>query len=207
MYIRSSDALFQLAIIPLKQRRLTLRRRRTSTGKALGPRGGVVHHPPCGPSVFPASAPQLKRQASQTKMPKVSEEMHAYYAARAPYYDAIYLKPERRADIALLTSHLQSTFADLEVLEVACGTGYWTQRVAATARRVVATDATAEPLEFARIRPGNNEVRFELADAYALPVSLGMFNAAFAGLWFSHVPIRRRNQFFSSLHRRLRPGA
>lgn len=33
-------------------------------------------------------------------------EMRAYYAARAPYYDAVYLKPERRADIAFLVGHL-----------------------------------------------------------------------------------------------------
>jgi hypothetical protein len=34
---------------------------RTSTGKALGPRCGVVHHPPRGPSAFPVPAAQLKR--------------------------------------------------------------------------------------------------------------------------------------------------
>jgi hypothetical protein len=34
---------------------------RTATGKALGPRVGVVHHPSRGPSAFLASAAQLKR--------------------------------------------------------------------------------------------------------------------------------------------------
>jgi hypothetical protein len=33
----------------------------TSTGLALGPRGGSGHHPPRGPSTTPAPAPQLKR--------------------------------------------------------------------------------------------------------------------------------------------------
>jgi hypothetical protein len=33
----------------------------TATGKPLGPPAGVVHHPSCGPSAFPASATQLKR--------------------------------------------------------------------------------------------------------------------------------------------------
>jgi hypothetical protein len=33
----------------------------TRSGKALGPRGVVGHHPPRGPSAFPARAPQLKR--------------------------------------------------------------------------------------------------------------------------------------------------
>jgi hypothetical protein len=34
---------------------------RTSTGKALGPRGGLGHHPPRGPSALPVASAQLKR--------------------------------------------------------------------------------------------------------------------------------------------------
>lgn len=133
--------------------------------------------------------------------------MHAYYAARAPYYDAVYLKPERREDIAFLSGHLPSRLAGRSVLEVACGTGYWTRHIARSALRMVATDGTAEPLEFARLRPDTSNVVFAQSDAYALPESLGQFNGAFAGLWFSHVPIGARTVFLHSLHRRLLPGA
>jgi demethylmenaquinone methyltransferase/2-methoxy-6-polyprenyl-1,4-benzoquinol methylase len=45
------------------------------------------------------------------------------------------------------------------------------------------------------------------ADAFALPLSLGMFDAAFAGLWFSHVPVQRRGEFLAGLHPRLESGA
>lgn len=140
-------------------------------------------------------------------MNPASAEMQAYYAARAPYYDAVYLKPERIADIAFLREHLPGRLDGRELLEVACGTGYWTQDLAPRARRMVATDGTAEPLAFARLRPGVEAVRFEQADAYALPAHLGRFDAAFAGLWFSHVPIEARETFLASLHARLRPGA
>jgi demethylmenaquinone methyltransferase/2-methoxy-6-polyprenyl-1,4-benzoquinol methylase len=135
------------------------------------------------------------------------EKMKAYYAARAPYYDEVYEKPERREDIAFLRGWLPAAFAGRNVLEVACGTGYWTQWIAPAAAAMTATDATAEPLDLARSRPGVQGVRFELADAYDLPESLGRFDAAFAGLWFSHVPIGRRREFLDSLHRRLAPGA
>ena len=37
----------------------------TASGKALGPRFGQCHHSLRGPSAFPASAPQIKRQASK----------------------------------------------------------------------------------------------------------------------------------------------
>ena len=133
--------------------------------------------------------------------------MQAYYAARAPYYDAVYDKPERRADIAHLREYLPARFAGKSVLEIACGTGYWSQHIAPAAASFVAVDATAEPLEFARLRPGTAAAKFLLADAYELPESLGMFSAAFAGLWLSHVPIESRARFLAGLHRHLLPGA
>lgn len=140
-------------------------------------------------------------------MTQASAEMHAYYAQRAPYYDAVYLKPERKEDIAFLSTHLPDRFRGREVLELACGTGYWTQHIATSTKRVVATDGTAEPLGFARLRPGAESVVFRQADAYALPLDLGSFDAAFAGLWFSHVPKEARVVFLQGLHRILKPGA
>jgi ubiquinone/menaquinone biosynthesis C-methylase UbiE len=136
-----------------------------------------------------------------------SAEMHAYYAARAPYYDSVYLKPERREDISFLSAHLPVRFHGRSVLEVACGTGYWTQHIATSVSHMVATDGTAEPLEFARLRPGTERVVFRQADAYALPSDLGMFDGAFAGLWLSHVPIEKRASFLNGLHVLLQPGA
>lgn len=135
------------------------------------------------------------------------DPMQAYYAARAPYYDDVYEKPERREDIAFLRGHLPAVFAGRRVLEVACGTGYWTQHIAPVAAAMTATDAIEAPLALAKGRPGVADVRFALADAYDLPEALGTFDAAFAGLWLSHILVQRRAAFLASLHRRLSPGA
>ncbi len=140
-------------------------------------------------------------------MPPTFSDMRAYYAARAPYYDAVYLKPERREDIMFLTQHLPDRLQGRNVLEIACGTGYWTQHIAPAATRLVATDLTSEPLGFARLRPANESVVFLQLDAFALPEQLGDFTGAFAGLWFSHVPIQARSGFLDGLHARLNPGA
>lgn len=137
----------------------------------------------------------------------MSEALQRYYAQRAPIYDAVYAKPERQAELRRLERLLPRLFKGRAVLEVACGTGYWTQFIAPRAARMTATDATAEPLALARQRPGVEHVTFAQADAYALPATLGSFDAAFAGLWFSHVPIERRMQFLRSLHARLAHGA
>jgi hypothetical protein len=70
-----------------------------------------------------------------------------------------------------------------------------------------AIDAIHETLEFAKLRPNAENVNFQLASAYELPDTLGLFNAAFAGLWLSHVPIEGRHNFMDSLHARLLPGS
>jgi SAM-dependent methyltransferase len=137
----------------------------------------------------------------------VDRSMQEYYAARAPYYDAVYEKPERASDLAFLKHFLPQKFAGLALLEIACGTGYWSQYLAVTARRMCAIDATIEPLEFAKVRPNCDEVNFQLASAYDLPETLGKFSGAFAGLWLSHVPVERRPEFLESLHARLEPGS
>lgn len=138
---------------------------------------------------------------------QLTQDMHQYYATRAPYYDAVYDKPERQADIAFLRQHLPARLGGKSVLEIACGTGYWTQHIAPVCARMVATDGTAEPLEFAKLRPGTGHVQFFQMDAYAPDPQLGHFEAAFAGLWLSHVPRARLAQFFQGLHARLLPGS
>jgi demethylmenaquinone methyltransferase/2-methoxy-6-polyprenyl-1,4-benzoquinol methylase len=134
--------------------------------------------------------------------------MESYYARRAAEYEQIYDKPERRADLARLRTELPPLFKGERVLEIACGTGYWTPLIAAQAESVLAVDAVEDVLAIARSKnyPGSN-VRFEQADAYALPAWPEKFSACFAGFWWSHVPISRLDTFLGSLHRRLEPGA
>ena len=64
------------------------------------------------------------------------------------------------ADIAFLQPWLAHHFRGRAVLEVACGTGFWTPHVASEARHLIATDGTAEPLALARARPGCERVEF-----------------------------------------------
>jgi SAM-dependent methyltransferase len=137
-----------------------------------------------------------------------SPELLEYYRRRAGEYEAIYAKPERQADLALLRRHIPDRLRGRRVLEIACGTGYWTTLVAPTAASVVATDAAEEPMALARAKPyPPGRVRFALADAYALDASLGRFDGALAIFWWSHVPLSRIADFLSSLHARLEPGA
>jgi demethylmenaquinone methyltransferase/2-methoxy-6-polyprenyl-1,4-benzoquinol methylase len=137
-----------------------------------------------------------------------SPELVDYYRRRAAEYEAFYAKPERQADLAILHRHIPERMAGRRVLEVACGTGYWTVLVARRASALLATDVSEEPLRFAAAKDyGAADVRFELADAYALGEDLGRFDAALAVFWWSHIPLERIDAFLASLHRRLEPGA
>lgn len=137
-----------------------------------------------------------------------SAELIDYYRRRAGEYEAIYAKPERQADLAALRREVAALARGRRMLEIACGTGYWTEVMAGSAASIVATDAAEEPLAIARAKAlPAGKVRFRLADAYALDDELGRFDGAFAGFWWSHVPRGRLHEFLASLHARLEPGA
>ncbi len=135
------------------------------------------------------------------------DALQAYYAARAPEYDRIYRKPERQHDLRAIEGWLPSVLGGRATLEVACGTGHWTQFLAPAATSLVAVDASAEVLRAARARVPSDRVSFVLGDAYRLPFAACRFEAAFAGFWFSHVPHARVDAFLRGLHRTLAPGA
>ena len=133
--------------------------------------------------------------------------MKDYYAARAKEYDQIYAKPERQADLRLIEQWLPSRFEGARVFEIAAGTGYWTQFIAPVAASLLGLDASAETLHIAQGRPANANARWLVGDAYALPVSAEPYDAAFAGFWFSHVPLARQKEFLFGLNKTLQAGA
>jgi len=133
--------------------------------------------------------------------------LRAYYAARAAEYDAIYRKPERQADLRALEAWLVPRFCGARVLEMACGTGYWTQFLARSAASVLGLDAAPQTLALARARALGAHVHWAVGDAYAPPRTPEAFDAAFAGFWFSHIPRARRVAFLLGLHAALPAGA
>src|SRR5580700_10478931 len=80
------------------------------------------------------------------------DNLMAYYAARAAEYNDVYRKPERQDDIRSLRTLLRELLSGHSVLEVACGTGFWTEEIAVTASRILATDVNESVLEIASER-------------------------------------------------------
>jgi ubiquinone/menaquinone biosynthesis C-methylase UbiE len=134
--------------------------------------------------------------------------LEKYYARRAAEYEKIFEKPERQADLARMRTDIPALFKGERVLEIACGTGYWTPLIAEQAESVLATDFNEEPLAIARSKTYRKaNVRFERADAYALPAWPEKFSACYAGFWWSHIPLERIDEFLRNLAARLEAGA
>lgn len=127
-----------------------------------------------------------------------------YYNLRAGSYEEVYKKPERQNDILLLQAEVMERLKDQTVLEVACGTGYWTQFFSQTASQVLATDQSQESLEIARSKTYSRQnVNFERADAYQLDSINRKYTAGFAGFWWSHIPKNRIPFFLNHFHSKL----
>jgi demethylmenaquinone methyltransferase/2-methoxy-6-polyprenyl-1,4-benzoquinol methylase len=135
-------------------------------------------------------------------------DLERYYARRAAEYERIYDKPERQAELEWLRGRIPALFRGRTVLEVACGTGYWTQFIARSARHVHACDINEPVLEIAREKPiAAGRATFFRADAVALEGVPAGCDAAFAGFWWSHVKKAELGRFVANLADRLAPGA
>ncbi len=140
---------------------------------------------------------------------QVVDGMREYYARRAAYYERVYHKPERQTDLRAMESWLAGQFRGRSVLEVACGTGWWTPHGALGAAAWLATDINAGTMAVARAKSLPACVRFAEVDAYTLAglPPAATFDGAFAGCWWSHVPLARLSKWLATLHARLVPGA
>ena len=75
-----------------------------------------------------------------------------YYAERAAEYDRVYAKPERQRDIEALGRVVTEELAGRDVLDVAAGTGFWTERYASAARSTEGASTATPDSALARAR-------------------------------------------------------
>lgn len=137
------------------------------------------------------------------------EALKEYYNQRAREYESIYERddPVRQAEQTAIATTMKEALKNRRVLEVACGTGFWTRIASETAQQIVATDGSSEMLKIARSRSlPPAKVQFLQADAFDLDGVPGTFDAALANFWFSHIPKTRINEFLQGLNKRIGEG-
>lgn len=125
-----------------------------------------------------------------------------YYRARAREYDAT--SGFDRSARGALTTALRTFGPGGRVLELACGTGQWTEELAQTASQLTAVDASAEMLELNRARVGRPDVRYIQADLFAWSPDQ-RYDVVFFAAWLSHVPPQRFEDFWALVGEALDP--
>lgn len=139
------------------------------------------------------------------------EEMNAYYDKVAPLHDAFMGHTSNEAMEELLgpiIEWMEPFVRDRRVLEIACGTGNWTQVLSKRARSVVAVDQSGAYLDIARSKEyARGNVTLLEADAYSLESVEGEFETAFAADWWSHIPKSCIPEFVGSMMTKLMPGS
>ena len=146
---------------------------------------------------------------------EILRQQMEYYRARAAEYDEWWLRrgrydhgPELNAQWFIEAGEAQRALDAFRpaghVLELACGTGIWTERLLGHAEHVTAVDASAEVLEISRDRLHSARVDYRQSDICSWEPSR-QFDVVFFSFWLSHVPPERFSEFWSLVRRCLAP--
>jgi demethylmenaquinone methyltransferase/2-methoxy-6-polyprenyl-1,4-benzoquinol methylase len=143
------------------------------------------------------------------------DELEALLAEQVAYYRAVAAEYGQSAipDVSereLSAAH-RETLAALaafaptgDVLELACGPGTWTVRLARHAATVTAVDAAPEMLAIAAANVGEEHVRFLRADLFEWKPDR-RYDVVFFAFWLSHVPLEKFQSFWSLVADCLKP--
>jgi len=132
-------------------------------------------------------------------------EQLAYYRLAAPAFDGHGTGAAIDEAIRRLRGAMDLSG---DVLEIACGAGQWTARLAETARFVTALDAAPEMVAFTRRRLGDRStgwVEVVCADVFAWRPGR-RYRAVVFAFWLSHVPPVRFTAFWERVAECLAPG-
>jgi ubiquinone/menaquinone biosynthesis C-methylase UbiE len=143
------------------------------------------------------------------------DEQRAFYRARAPEYDEWWQRRGRYdrgsesakewdRQVAQVEAAVDTFDATGEVLEMAGGTGWWTKRLAHTARHLTVLDASPETLALNRERVGRADVEYVVADLFTWQPQR-TYDVVFFSFWLSHVPRSRFLAFWALVRSCLAP--
>ena len=133
-----------------------------------------------------------------------NQQVAKYYALLGEAVEDKYLEPDMDEDIDDMSIHLGNVLAGHTVLELGCGTGFWTEVAAESAQSVLAVDINANLVDIARQRGmPEGKVSFRVADALDLPEDIGKFSAVLVSFLWSHLNKKEQEQLLATLKKRL----
>jgi SAM-dependent methyltransferase len=147
---------------------------------------------------------------------EVLGEQRRYYRARAGEYEDWWFRRGRYdhgleanekwfSEARAVQEALERFRPSGRVLELACGTGLWTERLAPLAEQVTALDSSAEALGLARAKVPAPNVSWAQADIFEWEPE-EPYDLCFFGFWLSHVPTELLDAFWAKVARALAPS-
>jgi SAM-dependent methyltransferase len=144
---------------------------------------------------------------------EILTEQIAYYRARAPEYDEWFLRrglcdlgpkwnEQWDQEVAQVATALDEFALSGRVLELACGTGWWTERLAKHAGELTSVDASPEAIGIARGRVPS--ARYVVADLFDWEPT-ERYDVVFFSFWLSHVPPPRFDSFWMMVDAAITP--
>lgn len=133
----------------------------------------------------------------------ILNEQIEYYRARAREYDesiAVASEMMRRGK-----SLLRNLGKFNSILELACGTGIWTETLLQMGNEVTAIDAAPEMLVIARQKLGEERIKYRQADLFHWEPKQ-KYDLVFFANWLSHVPPAALDEFLSKVQQSTQAG-
>lgn len=150
---------------------------------------------------------------------KTIQEQINYYKARASEYDEWFYRIgryDRGAEINQRWSTeakiIQNTLQELgkcqSVLELACGTGIWTQELIKIGEKITAVDASEEMIQINRHKLSAIDnvanVDYQQLNLFSWEPQ-AQYDLVFFAFWLSHVPPRMLDEFLHKVYQSVKP--
>ncbi len=145
----------------------------------------------------------------------VVDEQIAYWA-RAGEYDEWFFRKGRYDrgeqwnrlwfdEVETLRREVESLPRCETALELACGTGIWTERLCCIGGRVTAIDASPEVIEINRGKLPGAAVNYRQEDLFLWEPE-AQYDLVFCSFWLSHIPPEELDGFLAKIRRAAKPG-
>ena len=145
----------------------------------------------------------------------VLKEQLAYYKARAGEYDeslqGIFpydepsLDPQANQEWLQIVRALHALGPVDEVLELACGTGIWTQELISIGRSITAIDGSPEMIAINRAKPRTAAIDYHCVELFDWNPEK-QYDLVFFSFWLSHIPPSQLSDFLDRVARATKPG-
>jgi len=149
-------------------------------------------------------------------MADILEQQIAYYRARAAEYDEWWYRKGRFdrgedmnkqwfAEAQQVRDLLHQTPKLEHILELAPGTGIWTQELVKLGHQVTAVDASPEMIKINQATVQSDNVNYIEADLFTWKAPQ-QYDMVFFGFWLSHVPPEKLQPFLQKVSSMLKPN-